>query len=111
MSTLTITDTSMVSDTTPHTAELVKLPSPLTGYSWQVTWLPGRHLHRNEAISAMTLAEMLTERAHILADPASRLWWHIDGYAEELGLSRAEAVAMASASPEDIQDGPTGADQ
>lgn len=105
MSTLKITDTKMTSDTTGHVAELVKLPSPLTGYSWQVTWLPGQHLTRNQAITAMTLAEMLIERAHVLADPASKLWWHVDAWAQELGLSRADAVAMASVSPEDVQDG------
>lgn len=100
MSRLTITDTDIVSDTTRHTAKLVKLPSPLTGYSWQVTWLPGRHLARDQAITAMTIAEMLIERSHVLADPASKLWWHMDGWAEELGLSRADAVALASAPPE-----------
>jgi hypothetical protein len=100
MSKLTITDSEMTSDTTRHKAELVKLPSPLTGYSWQVTWLPGRHLTRDEAITAMTITEMLIERAHVLADPASKLWWHVDGWAEELGLSRADAVALASVPPE-----------
>jgi hypothetical protein len=103
MSTLTITGTNMVSDTTRHTAKLVKLPSPLTGYSWQVTWLPGQHLTRDQAITAMTIAEMLIERAHVLADPASKLWWHVAAWAEELGLSRADAVALASVPPQDIE--------
>jgi hypothetical protein len=105
MSTLTISDTDMTSDQTRHTAKLVKLPSPLTGYSWQVTWLPGQHLTRDQAITALTIAEMVIERAHILADPESKLWWHMDGWAEELRLSRADAVAMASMPPEDIQNG------
>lgn len=98
MSTLTITDTDMVSDTTTHTARARPVPDEPT--LWSVTWLPGRELTRDQAISAMTLTEMLIERAHILTDPASKLWWHIDGYAEELGLTRDEAVAMASAPPE-----------
>ena len=96
-----ISDTEMTSDTTRHKAELVKLPSPLTGYSWQVTWLPGQHLTRDQAVTAMTIAEMVVERAHILADPSSKLWWHIDGWAAELGITGPHAVAEASLSPED----------
>ena len=96
-----ITDTEMTSDTARHKAELVKLPSPLTGYSWHVTWLPGQHLTRDQAVTAMTIAEMVVERADILADSSSKLWWHIDGWAEELGITGPHAVAEASLSPED----------
>ncbi len=104
MSRLTITDTDMTSDTTQHRAA-VEPGAVVEGgpTAWKVTWLPGRLLTRNQAISALTLAEMLIERAHILADPAAKLWWHVDGWAEELGLSRADAVAMASVPPEDTE--------
>ncbi len=104
MSKLTITDTRMTSDTTAHRAA-VQHGAIVSGgpTAWAVTWLPGRLLTRNQAITAMTLAEMLVERAHVLADPAAKLWWHVDAWAQELGLSRADAVAMASKPPEDVE--------
>lgn len=96
-----ISDTEMTSDLTRHTAELVKLPSPLTGYSWQVTWLPGQHLNRNQAITAMTIAEVARTHADDLADNGSRWWLHIDGWAAELGITGPHAVAEASLPSED----------
>lgn len=84
-----ISDTEMTSDVTRHTATR-------TCGGWTVTWLPGRTLTRDEAITAMTIAEMIIERAHILADPASKLWWFIDGWADELGVTTAFAVAETS---------------
>lgn len=45
-----ITDEAMTSDTTPHSARA-------DGDGWAVTWLPGRALARNQAVSAMVLAE------------------------------------------------------
>ena len=71
-----------------------------------MSWLPGRTLTHSQAVTAMTIAEMVTERAHILADPSSRLWWHIDGWAAELGITGPFAVAEASLSPEDHADMP-----
>jgi hypothetical protein len=56
-----ISDTEMTSDITRHTATH-------TDDGWTVTWLPGRTLTRDEAITAMTVAEMVIERAQILAD-------------------------------------------
>lgn len=96
-----ITDTGMTSDVTRHTATAWPVPGEPT--LWSVTWLPGRALTRDQAVTAMTVAEMVAERASILADPSAELWWHVDGWAAELGLSAADAVAMASASPEDAQ--------
>jgi hypothetical protein len=92
--TIKISDTEMTSDITRHTATD-------TEDGWAVTWLPGRTLTQNEAITAMTVAEMVIERAHILADPSSKLWWHMDGWADELGISGPNAVAEASLSPDD----------
>jgi hypothetical protein len=108
MSKLTITGTEMLSDTTRHTAALVKLPSPLTGYSWQVTWLPGRHLTRDGAITAMTIAEVVASH-DLIGDPlhvGHHLWVQLDAWAHELGLSGPRALALASMSPEDIADAP-----
>jgi hypothetical protein len=92
--TIKISDTEMTSDVTRHTATH-------TGGGWTVTWLPGRTLTQSEAITAMTVAEMVVERAHILANPSSRLWWHMDGWAAELGLTGPHAVTEASLNPED----------
>lgn len=109
MSGLTITDTEMTSDQTRHKAELVKLPSPLTGYSWQVTWLPGRHLSRDQAITALTIAEAVAGidfTPEFNRSPIGLAMWNqIDGWADELGLPGPNAVAFASMAPEDIQDG------
>jgi hypothetical protein len=94
-----ITDTQMTSDQTRHTATAWPVPDEPT--LWSVTWLPGRALTRNQAITAMTIAEMVVERADILADSSSKLWWHMDAWAEELGITGPNAVAEASLSPED----------
>jgi hypothetical protein len=105
MSKLTITDTGMTSDTTRHTAELVKLPSPLTGYSWQVTWLPGRHLTRDQAITAMTIAEVIGGH-DLLGAPlhaGHKLWAYLDGWASELGITGPRALVLATMPPEDIK--------
>jgi hypothetical protein len=88
-----ITDTEMTSDQTRHTAHVTE-----TG-SWAVSWLPNRVFTRNQAVTAMTIAEIVVERADILADSSSTLWWHLDSWAEELGITGPHAVAEASLSP------------
>lgn len=94
-----ITDTEMSSDSTRHVATAWPVPGEPT--LWTVTWLPGRQLTRDQAVTAMTIAEMVIDRAHILADPSSKLWWHMGGWAAELGLSGPHAVSEASLSPEE----------
>jgi hypothetical protein len=99
----------MTSTETRHTAQLVKLPSPLTGYSWQVTWLPGQHLTRDQAITAMTIAETvattdLAVEFNHRSPEGSKVWGHIDNWASELGITGPHAVAEASLSPEDFTD-------
>jgi hypothetical protein len=52
---LTIGGETITSDRTAHTARAV------TGAEhrwWEVSWLPGRYLDRNSAITAMTLADL-----------------------------------------------------
>jgi hypothetical protein len=83
--TLTINDTTMTSDQTVHTAR----QAPSREHLWEVSWLPGRVLDRNSAITAMVLADQagnddLNER--------HRLWPHIEGWAAELGLTGHDAV-------------------
>ena len=83
--TLTINDTTMTSDQTVHTAR----QAPSREHLWEVSWLPGRALDRNSAITAMTLADLTTE--HDLNE-RHRLWPHIEGWAAELGLTGHDAV-------------------
>ncbi len=52
MSGITITDTSMTSPATPHTAMA-------TGRGWEVSWLPGRMLTRDQATTAMVIANLV----------------------------------------------------
>jgi hypothetical protein len=85
-----ITNEKMTSDSTPHTAQA-------TDGGWSVTWLPGRVLTRNEAITAMTIAESIDAAL----DPygAERIWPHVEGWAAELGVDAVDAVALASLPP------------
>jgi hypothetical protein len=58
-----------------------------------VSWLPGRTLDRNTAITAMILADTAADE-HVHQD--HRLWPHIHGWAAELGLTGPQAVAAAA---------------
>jgi hypothetical protein len=91
--TLTITDDAMTSDHTPHTAR----PSPGRQHAWQVSWLPGRLMDRNSAITAMILADTAAATG---LHPGHRLWPHIQSWAAELGLTAHDAITFASAPPE-----------
>lgn len=82
----TITDTEMISDQTRHTART-------TESGWAVTWLPGRTLTQNQAVTAMTIAESIN--AALDPDTHKRMWSHVAGWAAELGLSAADAIARA----------------
>ena len=69
--------------TSPHAARRIDGPEGL----WRVTWLPGRTLTYNQAITAMTIVE------------ANHGWkfrdqWLIDELAPELGLTGMVAVEM-----------------
>jgi hypothetical protein len=89
--TLTINDTTMTSDQTAHTAR----HAPDRG-GWEVSWLPGQTLDRNSAITAMTLADTTAEPD---VREGHRLWPHIQGWAEELGLTAPDAIAKTSQPP------------
>ena len=92
--TLTITDTTVTSDQSAHTAR----QSP-NGHGWEVSWLPGQTLDRNSAITAMILADLTGEED---LHEGHKLWPHIQGWATELGLTGPEAVAAASQPPSAI---------
>ncbi len=99
-----ITDGEMRSDVTRQTATAWPVPGEPT--LWSVTWLPGRTLTRDQAITAMTIAEAIVAHADDLADSGSKWWLFVDGWAAELGLTGPCAVAGASLSPEDHEDMP-----
>ena len=92
--TLTINDATMTSDQTAHTAR----QAPGREHLWEVSWLPGRALDRNSAITAMTLADLTTGRD---LDERHQLWPFIQGWAAELGLTGPQAVAATSQPPSD----------
>ena len=84
---VTVTDGRMSSDSTRHYAELVRL----AGEGWCVSWLPNRVLARNEATTAMVLAESVDT-----GEPMAVDWPLVDGLASELGLSGPDAVGKIS---------------
>jgi hypothetical protein len=94
--TLTITDHTMTSDHTPHTARLV---APGHQHAWQVSWLPGRLMDRNSAITAMIFADTA---AATDMQPGHRLWPHIQGWAAELHLTAPDAITLASEPPAEV---------
>jgi hypothetical protein len=98
---LTITDKIMRSDQTQHVA------TPADGGGWWVTWLPGREFTRNEAITAMTLAEFACsgDGMGLSDDPR---WIEVDALAAELGLSGPAAVVRASEPPDACMDAEPG---
>jgi hypothetical protein len=68
--------------------------------AWSVSWLPGRTFGRNEAITALSIAEAAAQ----IADDAGtydRLWPHIAGWAAELGLGAVDALDAAAQGPGD----------
>jgi hypothetical protein len=86
---LTIQDDSMTSGNTRHTARL----APSHERAWQTSWLSGRLIDRNTAITAMVLTNVVgTDDVHA----GHRLWPHIEGWAAELGLTAYDALAWAS---------------
>jgi hypothetical protein len=92
-----ITDDTMTSDQTWHKATLT-WPA---GDGWRVSWLPDRALDRNQAITAMTLAERVSAGVGGAGDPD---WTFIEGWAAELGLSGADAVGKISYTEVELRD-------
>jgi hypothetical protein len=85
------TERTMTSNVTKHTARRLRPDE------WTVSWLPGRRLDRNQATTAMVLAEAVaTNELHC----DHRLWPHIDRWAAELGLTGPDAVVRASEPPQ-----------
>ena len=94
-----ITDTHMSSPDTPHTATA-------TEGGWEVSWLPGRTLDRNQATTAMVIAHTVGGRGVGLSEDP--VWPFLENWAAELGLTGPDAVARASEPP--TPDGPATAE-
>ena len=90
--TRTILGNHMSSDRSPHTAR----PAPGDKQRWEVSWLPGRRLDLNEAVTAMTLADMTADGD---VRPGHRLWPHIEGRAAELGMTGSQALGCTAGPP------------
>jgi hypothetical protein len=90
--TVTILDDTMSSDRTPHTARRAAADP----HSWEVSWLPGRPLDYNSAITAMTLAD-LAASDHIHA--GHRLFPHVESWAAELTLTAPQALTQIASPP------------
>lgn len=106
-----ITADAMVSDRTAHRAARAN-PGHEYG-AWHVTWLPERRLDRNQAITAMVLAEtvrrMQDDGLTEVVDHTHRLWPHIDAWAAELNLTGPHAVTLIADTALDltmVADGP-----
>jgi hypothetical protein len=89
---LTINDRDMTSDQTPHGAR----PASGGAHQWEMSWLPGRRLTRNEAITAMVLAETTSTADTSELD---RMRPFIQGWADELGLTADQAVTRIAVRP------------
>lgn len=85
-----ISEHEMSSTSTAHTAREAD-------GTWTVTWLPGRNLTRNQAISAMMIAVTVAGPL----EPGDLRFLHIEGWAAELGLAAETAVTMALQPPDD----------
>jgi len=91
---LTIDNTIMTSDQSPHTAQQL----PDSPHEWKVSWLPGRTMDRDTAITAMILADTAaTGDIH----PGHRLWPAVQSWSAELGLTGSDAITRASQPPPD----------
>jgi hypothetical protein len=89
---LTISDDGISSDRSRHTARL----APGSGQLWEVSWLPGRHMDRNSAITAMVLADVT---AYGAVNAGHRLWIHVESWAAELGLTAPDVLTQVSSPP------------
>jgi len=90
--TLTVLGDSITSDRTAHSARV----AAGDGHLWEVSWLPGRHMNRNSAITAMMIADVTGPgEMHV----GHRLWPHVAGWAAELALAAGEALDQVAKPP------------
>ncbi|NNH72706.1 hypothetical protein HLB23_23055 [Nocardia uniformis] len=83
----------MTSDMTSHIARCVG------GDRWVVSWLPGRTLSGQQAVTAMTIASAVATGQ----PPTDSEWAMLDGLALGLGLTAREAVGMVVTENHDLR--------
>lgn len=88
--TLTITRTHIESDFVPHTARFVIDAADDGKGAWVVSWLPLRLFTSVQAITALTLSEVLAT-----AESRTRFDPFIADWASELGLTRNDVLHAA----------------
>jgi hypothetical protein len=89
---LIITDTTITSDHSAHTAR----PASGTQRGWEVSWLPGKILDRDTATTAMILADIAGEGD---LRQGHRHWPVVERWAADLGLTGSDAITQASQAP------------
>jgi hypothetical protein len=89
---LKILGDSMSSDRSPHTARLALGEQ----HAWEVSWLPGRRLNRNEGVTAMVLADT-TANGDVY--PGHRAWPHIENWAGKLGMTGSQVLDRVAGPP------------
>lgn len=82
----------MTSDMTQHIARCVG------GDRWVVSWLPGRTLSGQQAVTAMTIAATPADHP-----PTEAEWAVLDSLALELGLTGREAMGMVAQESHDLR--------
>ena len=86
-------DRALMTCTAGHSARAVDDERPYG--EWRVSWLPGRTVTRNQAVTALMLAACVTDGA---TGPAHPRWPHVQGWAAELSLTAPDAVTAIQAS-------------
>jgi hypothetical protein len=85
----------MTSDLTQHIARCVG------GDRWVVSWLPGRTVTGQQAVTAMTIAATVSDR-----EPSDAEWAQLESMALELGLTAREVMYMVHSEARDIRQAP-----
>jgi hypothetical protein len=94
---MNINEGDMSSDQSHHSARLIHGEEhPWEERQWEVSWLPGRRLTRNQAITAMVLSSALSTEEIRQQD---RMWPFIQGWADELGVTADQAVTQIAGKP------------
>ena len=90
---LRITNVDMSSDLSPHWAKW------MPGDGWIVSWLPGRVMDRDEAATAMLIAETVATMVGEKAARHNSRSLYLDRLAAELGLSGQEVMTRVLEPP------------
>lgn len=92
---LSYTDDLIRSGITSHIAERIAVPSD-SGETWVVSWMPEQRLSRNQATTAMVLAEYVANYWHqpdqVVGMEERRFRQFATQWADELGMTADDAI-------------------